>query len=81
MGMVAFGSPEVGEVVSDGFFRPGVTKSLACKTPVHLSYDGVEAFWVTESRIVYHHLPVELRVSVCNSMCMHEFHSLGEENL
>lgn len=81
MDMVAFGSPEIGEVISNGLFHPGVAKSLARETPVHLGDDRVEAFRVTMGRIVYYRVSVELRVSVRNSVCVHEFHSLSGENL
>jgi len=81
MGVVTFGRLEVGEVISDRFYRPGVAESLACETPVHLSDDGVETLWVTRGRIVHYCVPVELRVSVRNSLRVHEFHSLNGEHL
>lgn len=81
MGVVAFGCPEVGKVIIDRSLRPGVVESLARETSVHLGDDRVEAFWVARGRIVHYRVSVELRVSVRNPMCVHEFHSLNEENL
>lgn len=81
MSVVVFGCPEIGEVIGDGFFRPGVTESFACETPVHLGHDRMEAFWITKGRIIHYRVPIEPRVSVRNSVCMHEFHPLNEENL
>lgn len=81
MGVVAFGCPEVGEVISNGLFRPGVAISLVRETLVHLGDDRVEAFRVTIGWIIHYGVPVELRVSVCNSVRVHEFHPLNGENL
>lgn len=81
MGVVALGRPEVGEIVSDRLFRPRVVESLACETLVHLGDDRVEAFWVARGRIVHHRVPVELRVPVRDSVCVHEFHPLNGKNL
>ena len=81
VGVVAFGCPEIGEVIGYGFFRPGVVESLACETLVHLSHDRVEAFRIAKGWIIHYRVSIELRVSVRNSMCMHEFHSLNEESL
>ena len=81
VGVVVFGCPEVTEVISDRPFRPGVVESLAYETLVHVGGDRVEAFWVARGRVVHYRAPVESRVSVRNSVCMHKFHPLNEENL
>lgn len=81
MDTVAFGGPKIGKIISDGFFRPGVTESFARETPVHLGYDRVEAFRVTIGWIIHYRLSVELRVSVRDPVCVHEFHSLKKQSL
>ena len=80
MDTVAFGGPEIGKVISDGFFRPGVVESFARETPVHLGYDRMEAFRITIGWIVHYRLSIELRVSVRDPMRMHEFHSLNNQS-
>lgn len=80
MGVVTFGGPEIGEIISDRLFHPGVVESFARETPVHLSYDRVEAFWVATGRIV-HYRVLELRVSMRDPVCVHEFHTLDKENM
>lgn len=81
MGVVVLRCPEVAKVISDRLFRPGVVEGLADETSVHPSDDRMEALWVARGRIVHYRAPIELRVSVRNSACMHEFHSLNGENL
>ena len=81
MDVVVLGCPEVAEVISDRLFRSGVAESLADETSVHPSGDRMEALWVARGRIVHYRAPIELRVSVRNSVCVHEFHSLNGENL
>jgi len=80
MGVVVFGGPEIAQVISDGLFRPGVVESLAYEASVHPSHDGVEALWIARGRIVHYRVPIESGVSVRNSVCVEEFHSLSEEN-
>jgi len=76
MSVVAFGGPEVAEVIGDRLFRPRVVEGLAYETLVHPSDDRVEALWVARGWVVHHRAPIELRISMCNSACVHEFHSL-----
>ena len=80
MGVVTFGCPEIGEVIGDGFLCPGVAESLVCEAPVCLSHDRMEAFWIAEGRIIHYRVSIKLRIPVRNSVCVHEFHSLNEED-
>ena len=81
MGVVLLGRPEVAEVIGDRLFRPGVVESIAYETPVHPSGDRMKALWVARGRIIHYRIPVELRVPVRNSVCVHELHSLNGDNL
>jgi len=81
MGVIAFCGPEIGKVIRDRFFCPGVVESLARETLIHLSHDRVEAFWVASGRIVHYRVPIELRVSMRDPVRVHEFHALDEENM
>lgn len=78
--VVAFGCPEIGEIISDRPLRPRVSESLARETRVHLGHNRMEALWVARGWIVHDSIFVEFGVSVCNSARVHEFHSLDAEN-